>query len=181
MTMLCSYSQVMRSDRRQRRRITSCTSGLALVLLLAASHSASAFCMPRSRVRSLPAQTLVRATTERSQLEFEQRKEEEKDDDEKMPIANGQNSNSLTNNGKDRKNGECKPQPLSALCTDSAAEEEDDSFEIHVGRALDTLRSDYPHMLTEQPGELRISNKDRRLVLPSILVTDTHVLTLLHS
>jgi hypothetical protein len=149
--MLRSYSLGTRRDRRQRRLITSsCSAGLALLLVMA-SNSASAFCMPRSRVRSLPAH--MWATTERSQLEFEQRKEE--DEDEKKQISNGQSNKPLNNNvGKGLTNGERRP--LSALRPDTAKEAEDDPFEIHVGRALDTLRSDYPHMLTEQPGELQI-------------------------
>jgi hypothetical protein len=184
--MLRSYSQVMTSNRRQRKRIMSCFSGLALVLLLFAvtttSHSASAFCMPRSRVRSLPAHTMVGATKERSQLEFEQRKEEDEEEgNEKMRIANGKSNNLHEKNGTDLKNGERKPQSLSALCQDLTAKEEDDSFEIHLGRALDTLRSDYQNILTEQPGELLISNQEGRVLLLSILLTDTSSPCFIHN
>ena len=54
-------------------------------------------------------------------------------------------------NGKEIRNGSKPPpgSPLSMMCEEVA---EEDSFEIHVGRALDTLRKDYPKMLTDQPG-----------------------------
>jgi len=53
------------------------------------------------------------------------------------------------------RNGKSPPpgSPLSMICEEAKAAAEEDPFEIHVGRALDTLRSDYPHMLTVQPGK----------------------------
>ena len=79
-------------------------------------------------------------------LEFEQRSEKEE-------AAADKEEKELSESLKLRKNGTNVPpgSPLSMICDDAA---EEDSFEIHVGRALDTLRSDYPKMLTDKPGEL---------------------------
>ena len=90
-------------------------------------------------------------------LEFGQRRDEQNDKEDDKKDKNGQVDNSNKNgelNGKRAPPG----SPLSMLCDDATTnEEEEDSFEIHVGRALDTLRSDYPKMLTEQPGKFVVT------------------------
>lgn len=52
------------------------------------------------------------------------------------------------------------------VCNESTSSNEDDSFEIHLGRALDTLKKDYPHILTENP-EFHIYAEDIEIVDPS--------------
>lgn len=100
----------------------------------------------------------VRATEGRncSRLGFEQRNS--KDDADELKKSNGK----VLRNGTSK--GSPPGSPLSMMCEETT--EEDDSFEIHVGRALDALREDYPHMLTNQP-EFCIFDKEVEVIDPS--------------
>lgn len=73
---------------------------------------------------------------------------------DKVNGDNNNNSDTLRNNGKTQNNNEKKSpppgSPLNMICNEGEIEE---SYELKVGRALDTLRKDYPHILTDQPGK----------------------------
>lgn len=134
-----------------RRRVPAWTS-VALVLLLASATPSpsstkkgfvEAFVLPQQRVRvqRMPSTMAVRSAAEdkkQASLEFGDDEAEEK--------------MKKKHNGKELRNGKKPPpgSPLSMLCEEAEVE---DPFEIHVGRALDTLKKNYPHMLTEQPGK----------------------------
>ena len=130
----------------RRRRVPAWTS-VALVLLLASAAPSTstrksacvveAFVLPKQRVRVQPSTMAVRSAEDKKKASLE--------------FGDDENEEIKKRNGKELRNGKKAPpgSPLSMLCEEA----EEDSFEIHVGRALDTLRKDYPHMLTEQPGE----------------------------
>ncbi|CAB9522442.1 Uncharacterized conserved protein (DUF2358) [Seminavis robusta] len=159
-----------RSERLRRMPGWTTCGGLALLLLASSHPSADAFAMPKLRSRGCPSTvSRVFVTEERTQLEFGQERRDERDDENTNGgnKKNGQQvNNNINNNGQALNNGKRPPagSPLSMICED--AKEEEDSFEIHVGRALDTLRSDYPNMLVEQP-DLAIYDKELEVIDPS--------------
>jgi hypothetical protein len=55
---------------------------------------------------------------------------------------------------------------LNMALTDNEMSQSEQEFEMHVGRALDTLRSDYPGILTDQPN-FSIYDADLEVVDPS--------------
>ena len=73
--------------------------------------------------------------------------ERERNDQEVVQAKNG---NKLPLNGRAEDKSPPPGSPLSMLCQDV---NEEDPFELHLGRALDALKSDYPKMLTKQPGK----------------------------
>lgn len=142
------------------------------------SHNmvADAFAIPKLRTRTPSSHSSIVATVFRSSkapLEFAQCSGEERrstsavstksapggdnDDDDvdsksdqtKRVARDPDDKESQVNNGREDK---LPPpgSPLSMLCQDA---NEEDPFELHLGRALDALKSDYPKMLTKQPGE----------------------------
>lgn len=147
-----------------RRRVPAWTS-VALVLLLASATPSpsstkkgfvEAFVLPQQRVRvqRMPSTMAVRSAAEdkkQASLEFGDDEAEEK--------------MKKKHNGKELRNGKKPPpgSPLSMLCEEAEVE---DPFEIHVGRALDTLKKNYPHMLTEQP-DFDIYDKNLEVIDPS--------------
>jgi hypothetical protein len=97
-----------------------------------------AFAMPRLRTKMVH-KTLTAGDKARTQLEFERR-----------DSSSNSNKNHTLHAKEVLRNGRKAPpagSPLDMIC------EEEESYEIHVGRALDTLRRDYPHILTDQPGK----------------------------
>ena len=134
----------------RRRRVPAWTS-VALVLLLASAgpspfsttRTVEAFVLPKQRVRVQPSTMAVRSSEDKKKASLEFGDEEE--------TRNGETQKRKLRNGSKPPPG----SPLSMLCEEV---EEEDPFEIHVGRALDTLRKDYPHMLTDQPGEYCVAD-----------------------
>ena len=133
----------------RRRRVPGWTS-VALMLLLASTAPSSssksgslveAFVLPKQRVRVQPSTMAVRSAQDKKKASAEFGGDDEKRDE----------GIQKKHNGKELRNGSKPPpgSPLSMICEEAA---EEDSFDIHVGRALDTLRKDYPHMLTDRPG-----------------------------
>ena len=127
---------------------------------------ADAFALPKLRTRT-PHQSIISTAIRSSKapLEFAQCSEEEKRSSTAASTKAAPGDDDLSSdttkiveqerNGKEtRVNGTDKSpppgSPLSMLCEDV---NEEDPFELHLGRALDTLKSDYPKMLTKQPGK----------------------------
>ena len=137
---------------RRRRPVPSLTTaGVALVMLLAStsmettSNTADAFALPRLRSRTHHHSIITPVRSSKAPLEFAQCSEEEESSPDKK--INGER------NGKEVRNGAKSPSPEPPASTIREESEVEHPFEIHLGRALDTLRSDYPKMLTKQPGE----------------------------
>jgi hypothetical protein len=56
------------------------------------------------------------------------------------------NSDISSSTARNRSNGILSGSPLEMICKDQQ------EFELQVGHAMDTLRDDYPHILTKNPG-----------------------------
>lgn len=110
---------------RQRRRVVITASACLTLSFLATTTNA--FILPKMRTRAAPNTLAVMSMTE--------------DKTEKGKEI-------LNELGKS--NGQKAPLPIDLL--NGEHEEPEDTYEIHVGRALDILRKDYPHILTDQPG-----------------------------
>ena len=127
---------------------------------------ADAFALPKLRART-PHQSIIFTAIRSSKapLEFAQCSAEEErsttalstksapgddvsNDTTKKEVVQERNGKETRVNGTDK--SPPPGSPLSMLCEDV---NEDDPFELHLGRALDALKSDYPKMLTKQPGE----------------------------
>lgn len=165
-----------RLGRRRRTPSAMTTAGVALVMLLASASMdntnimVNAFALPKLRSRMQHYQSITTdIRVSKAPQEVEQRSEAEDDDSLDTDTNSNKDRSSVNgerNNGKEILKNGVKSTPPGTPLSMISDETQEDAFEIHLGRALDTLRSDYPKMLTKQP-EFFIFDKDLEVIDPS--------------
>lgn len=159
-------SRIIRSYGNRQRRVPAWTS-VALALILAATstpgstRTVDALVLPKLRVRTSPNSMAVWSTADKKQALRDS--QEEEGGKKKIVLEKTQD-----HNGKDTAKCEdpktAAENPLSLIIEKDAQVE--DTFEIHVGRALDTLKKDYPSMLTDSP-DFSIFDKELEVIDPT--------------